>query len=87
MSLRMSLRACASIAALAVTPAVAQSIGNGLQPEYVIVNADRQSADPARADTSITAARAREQINTVNTEDILKFAPSLLVRKRHYGDT
>jgi iron complex outermembrane receptor protein len=87
MSLRISLRACASIAVLASTPALAQSIGGGLQPEYVIVNADRQSADPARADTIVTAAKAREQINTVNTEDILKFAPSLLVRKRHYGDT
>jgi iron complex outermembrane receptor protein len=31
--------------------------------------------------------KAQEQINTVNTEDMLKFAPSLVVRKRHYGDT
>ena len=87
MSLRIALRACASIAVLAATPAIAQSIGGGLQPEFVIVNADRESADPARADVSVTANKAREQINTVNTEDILKFAPSLLVRKRHYGDT
>ena len=87
MSLRLSLRASAFLAVLAATPAIAQTIGAGLQPEYVIVNADRDNADPARADTSITAAQAREQINTVNTEDILKFAPSLLVRKRHYGDT
>jgi iron complex outermembrane receptor protein len=77
----------AALVALAATPAFAQSIGGGLQPEFVIVNADRQSADPARADVSVTANKAREQINTVNTEDILKFAPSLLVRKRHYGDT
>ena len=27
-----------------------------------------------------------EQINTVNTEDMLEYAPSLLVRKRHDGD-
>jgi len=77
----------AALVALAATPAFAQTIGGGLQPEFVIVNADRQSADPARADVSVTASKAREQINTVNTEDILKFAPSLLVRKRHYGDT
>lgn len=87
MSLRIILRTCASVSVLAATPALAQSIGGGLQPEYVIVNADRETADPARADTTVTAAQAREQINTVNTEDILKFAPSLLVRKRHYGDT
>ncbi|HET7086289.1 MAG TPA: TonB-dependent receptor [Rhizomicrobium sp.] len=73
---------------LAVTPALAQSIGRGIQPEYVIVTADRaQNADPAAADTQITAAKAQEQINTVNTEDMLKYAPSLVVRKRHYGDT
>src|SRR5258705_7588676 len=70
------------------TPALAQSIGRGIQPEYVTAPADRaKSADPAAADTQITAAKAQEQINTVNTEDMLKFAPSLVVRKRHYGDT
>ncbi len=70
------------------TPAFAQSIGRGIQPEYVIVTADRaQSADPAATDIQVTAAKAQEQINTVNTEDMLKFAPSLVVRKRHYGDT
>jgi iron complex outermembrane receptor protein len=79
-----SLLALFSIAA---TPVSAQSIGRGLQPEYVIVTADRaQNADPTAADAEITAAKAQEQINTVNTEDMLKFAPSLVVRKRHYGD-
>ncbi|HJR56738.1 MAG TPA: TonB-dependent receptor [Rhizomicrobium sp.] len=81
------LSSAAALAICATTPAFAQAIGSGLQPEYVIVNAEREAADPGRADTRVTAARAREQINTVNTEDMLKYAPSLLVRKRHYGDT
>jgi len=81
------LASCAIVALSSATPAMGQNIGSGLQPEYVIVNADRDTADPSRADTSVTAAKAREQINTVNTEDMLKFAPSLLVRKRHFGDT
>ncbi|HJS45006.1 MAG TPA: TonB-dependent receptor [Rhizomicrobium sp.] len=69
-------------------PAFAQPIGRGVQPEYVIVTAGRaQSADPAATDIQIAAAKAQEQINIVNTEDMLKFAPSLVVRKRHYGDT
>ncbi|HKU65395.1 MAG TPA: TonB-dependent receptor [Rhizomicrobium sp.] len=69
-------------------PAFAQSIGKGVQPEYVIVTAGRaQGADPAATDIQIAAAKAQEQINIVNTEDMLKFAPSLVVRKRHYGDT
>jgi iron complex outermembrane receptor protein len=82
------LCASASFAALAVGSASAQSLGGGLQPEYVIVSAARDAgADPSDPDTQITAAKAQEQINTVNTEDMLKYAPSLTVRKRHYGDT
>ena len=69
-------------------PAQAQSIGRSLQPEYVIVTANRAIAPiPPRPTRSMTAAKAQEQINTVNTEDMLKYAPSLVVRKRHYGDT
>ena len=86
------VRLCASASSLAIlltaNMAQAQSIGRGLQPEYVIVTADRaDKANPGTADTQVTAAKAQEQINTVNTEDMLKFAPSLVVRKRHYGDT
>src|SRR3954466_8385261 len=90
MSIYTRLRAHASVLALlsiVVEPAMAQSIGGSLQSEYVIVTANRVSGDPATPDTVVTASKAQEQINTVNTEDMLKYAPSLLVRKRHYGDT
>src|ERR1700761_5940838 len=70
----------------AILPAHAQSIGAGLQPEYVIVNGERANADPAAPDVQVTAEKAMEEINTVNTEDMLEYAPSLLVRKRHEGD-
>jgi iron complex outermembrane recepter protein len=77
-----------AILSIAAAPVLAQGIGRALQPEYVIVSADRgQKADPTSPDLEVTAAKAQEQINTVNTEDMLKFAPSLVVRKRHYGDT
>jgi iron complex outermembrane receptor protein len=77
-----------AILSIASTPVHAEGIGRGLQPEYVIVSADRgQKADPSAPDLEVTAAKAQEQINTVNTEDMLKYAPSLVVRKRHYGDT
>ena len=66
-------------------PAVAQDLGQGLAPEFVIVNGVRDG-DPASADVSLTATKAVEQVNTVNSEDMLKYAPSLLVRKRHFGD-
>jgi iron complex outermembrane receptor protein len=82
------VRLCASTSLLALcATAHAQTIGAGLQPEYVIVTANKAAdADPGAADVTVTAAKAEEQINTVNTEDMLKYAPSLLVRKRHYGD-
>ena len=57
-----------AILSIAAVPALAQGIGRGLQPEYVIVSADRgQNADPTRPDLEVTAAKAQEQINTVNT--------------------
>ena len=76
------------VATPALAQSIAQNIGRGIQPEYVIVTADRaKTADPTADDVEVTAAKAQEQINTVNTEDMLKYAPSLVVRKRHYGDT
>ncbi len=89
MSIAARLGATTSILAIlsGIAPATAQTIGQGLQSEFVIVTANRQSDDPAAPDTVVTAAKAQEQINAVNTEDMLKYAPSLVVRKRHYGDT
>ncbi len=88
-SLSTRLFAGASLAVLLPACALAQPLGGSLAPEYVIVNGSRPAdpANPASADLSVTATKAQEQVNTVNTEDMLKYAPSLLVRKRHYGDT
>lgn len=36
---------------------------------------------------SITATRIEETINVVDTEDALKYLPSIFLRKRNYGDT
>ena len=55
-------RLCASTSVFAVLAAVtaqAQPLGSSLQPEYVIVTADRaRNADPAAADVEVTAAKA-----------------------------
>ena len=88
----IATRLCATTSILAIlsgiAPATAQTIGAGLQPEYVIVTANRTKADdPSAPDIQVTAAKTQEQVNAVNTEDMLKYAPSLVVRKRHYGDT
>jgi iron complex outermembrane receptor protein len=36
---------------------------------------------------SVTAPRIAESVNAVDTEDAVKYLPSLFVRKRNYGDT
>jgi iron complex outermembrane receptor protein len=36
---------------------------------------------------SITATRAEETINLVDSEDAVKYLPSVFIRKRNYGDT
>jgi iron complex outermembrane receptor protein len=86
MSVSARLLAGASFAVpFYILPALSQELGQSLAPEYVIVNGVRDG-DPATADVSLTATKAVEQVNTINSEDMLKYAPSLLVRKRHYGD-
>lgn len=40
-----------------------------------------------QASASITIDRARETVNVVDTEDTVKYLPSLFVRKRNFGDT
>ncbi|HVT23567.1 MAG TPA: TonB-dependent receptor [Rhizomicrobium sp.] len=54
--------------------------------ETVIVTGEREAAVPNQTE-SISATEAEEQVNVVNTEDVLKYLPSILVRKRHIGDT
>ena len=41
---------------------------------------------PTRSKTS-PPTQAQISINAVNTEDMMKYMPSIVVRKRHYGDT
>lgn len=36
---------------------------------------------------SITAQRAKETVNLIDTQDAVKYLPSLFIRKRNYGDT
>ena len=36
---------------------------------------------------SVTKNKLEETVNVVNTEDSVKYLPSVMVRKRHIGDT
>ncbi len=57
--------------------------------ETVTVTASRNARayQPPAKSESITAADAAVRINAANTEDMLKYLPNILVRKRHIGDT
>ncbi|MBX9711709.1 MAG: TonB-dependent receptor [Xanthobacteraceae bacterium] len=66
----------------------------------VVVQTDGSGSGPTSAGTppvkdryqfpqtseSATAERIREQVNIVDTEDAVKYFPSLFLRKRNYGD-
>ena len=56
--------------------------------ETVIVTGERTEADVPNKIEDVTADAAQiGSINAVNTEDMMKYMPSIVVRKRHYGDT
>ncbi len=61
--------------------------GTAATVETVVVTGARSAADQPNSLERVTAPQARERINAVDTEDLLKYTPSLVVRKRHYGDT
>jgi len=78
---------CASSALLPL-PAFADDDAD--QRQTVIVTADRhpRPADQAPGTTaSLPADRIAATVNAINIEDTVKYLPSLLVRKRHIGDT
>jgi len=56
----------------------------------MVVSGDKASGVPRNlpaVSEGITASQMEESINVVNTEDALKYLPSLQVRKRFIGDT
>ncbi len=83
--------AIALISAIAMQSGQAQTLVAAAAPntrlETVIVTGERTQADLPNKIEGITAVQAQTQINAVNTEDMLKYIPSIVVRKRHYGDT
>ncbi|MEI9888575.1 MAG: TonB-dependent receptor [Rhizomicrobium sp.] len=72
----------------ALLPAAA--LAHGYPTETVVVTAKRavnaRYQVPSKTET-VTAAGAAERVNAINTEDLLKYLPDILVRKRHPGDT
>ena len=59
------------------------------QNETIIVTGKRDTVQETRPNTiaTIDAQTLEQTTNVINTEDALRYLPSLLVRKRHVGDT
>ena len=71
-----------------ILPAVAPDVGAPPPaPADIVVTGERPAAPAPATIETLTAEQAEETINVVNTEDMLRNLPSLLVRKRHIGDT
>src|SRR3954469_23474804 len=56
-------------------------------PTIVVVGTREAAHKTPNSKESVSAARLRETVNVRNTEDALRYFPSLVVRKRHIGDT
>lgn len=82
--------ACAIALALSSAPGGAARAEDGpLQISTVVVSGGRPTSLPTEIPTTIegiTGAQVEERINAFDSEDALKYLPSLNVRKRYIGD-
>ncbi len=83
----MALASSASLAVLAATalPAAAQTPSDVTTVDSLIISAGAR-ATPATQET-VTGEDISQTVNAINVEDTVKYLPSLIVRKRHIGDT
>ncbi len=91
MTLTTRFLAGAAFAALCLPaldlPAWAQTAQPVNDLETVVVTGERTEDQVPNKIYNVNADVADIQINAVNTEDMMKYVPSITVRKRHYGDT
>ena len=79
-----------SLALIAAWSPLSQAQENAIALPEVVVKATQSVSEKKQLATtteSITADKAADTVNAVNTEDTLKYLPSVLVRKRFIGDT
>jgi iron complex outermembrane recepter protein len=74
-----------------IAPAYPQvPVQDGAPPERVVITGARSVMEQYQLPTtteSVTIEQVMRSVNVVNTEDALKYLPSIVVRKRHIGDT
>lgn len=77
------------VAAFATAAAACADEGVEKLPSVVVAEAPSlaEKALPPQLTESITATRLEETVNALDTEDALKYFPSIFLRKRNNGDT
>jgi iron complex outermembrane receptor protein len=73
----------ASLHAIALASAVSVEDDPQQRPDIIVI-ADRPAATPR---ATVDAEDIATKVNAMNVEDAIKYLPSLIVRKRHIGDT
>src|SRR5882757_3299980 len=79
-----------ALAAMALLPVAAAAETDPDPQSDILVTASTQAQSIEKSPStrsSITADQIDDTINASNIEDTLKYLPSLVVRKRHIGDT
>ncbi|HEX4738589.1 MAG TPA: TonB-dependent receptor [Allosphingosinicella sp.] len=69
-----------------MAPAPALALADAEAPPPIVVTGQRPAPSPATTE-SVDAGDLAETTTLLNSEDALRYLPSLLVRKRHIGDT
>jgi iron complex outermembrane receptor protein len=88
---RLSLFGCATLAmCAAASPALPQEqlpeiVVEGTHDDAAVVPIKEKYQLPQTTAT-VTAEKIEQTVNAVDTEDAVKYLPSLLLRKRNYGD-
>lgn len=77
-----------ALAATALAPTLAHAEDKTEQRDIVVTAQRAAKPDPSpNSSASLTARQIEDTVNARNVEDTLKYLPSLVVRKRHIGDT
>lgn len=77
-------------AVLALSPGLAHAATTDASDQPTIVVTGQRLVDTQPSSSSketVTAESVSATVNTINVEDALRYAPDILVRKRHVGDT
>jgi iron complex outermembrane receptor protein len=83
---RLFLLACAAGAPTLASAAEDDGNRDRSEPPPIVVTGARPSAGPATVE-SVDSERLEETTAVITPEDSVRYLPSLLVRKRHVGDT